>query len=88
MKITVSLTLDSERDRDIVRWLDAQENKSAAVRDAIRAHLAGAPATTLDDVLRELREMRREGLTFSATSAPPARDEPPDVAARLDGMGL
>ena len=88
MKITVSLTLDSDRDRDVVRWLEAQENKSAAVREAIRTHLAGAGSVTLADVLREIRELRRAGLSFSATSAAPARDEPPDVAARLDGLGL
>lgn len=39
MFIRKQVVLDSERDGDIVAWLEAQDNQSEAVRDAIRAFM-------------------------------------------------
>ncbi len=49
MKIRQNISLDSERDADILAWLEAQENKSEAVRDAIRAFM-DRDRVTLDSV--------------------------------------
>lgn len=88
MKVNVTLTLDSDRDRDIMRWLESQANRSAAVREAIRGHMNGTSAATLDDVLREIRDLRRAGLVASGANQMAPGDEPADVAATLDDLGL
>lgn len=33
---TLCVTLDNDSDSDIISWLDAQENRSQAVREALR----------------------------------------------------
>jgi len=83
--IRVTVVLDSNEDRDLIRWLEGQPNKSAAIRQAIRAHLGAN--ITLADIMAKLEALERTGLTVAAT-APQAADEPPDVAAALDGLGL
>ena len=35
----LTLILNNDRDKDIIEWLDKQENKSAAVRAAIRTEI-------------------------------------------------
>jgi len=85
---TVTFVLDTVRDRDILHWLEGQENKSAAIREAIRAHL-GRGGITLVDVYEAIQDLKRGGCVPGA-QAPPvaASDEPPDVAAALDSLGL
>lgn len=46
----VTISLDSEQDRDLVAWLERQENRSEAVRRALRAYIA---TPTLSDVYRQ-----------------------------------
>lgn len=86
---TVTFVLDTERDRDIVRWLEGQDNKSAAIREAIRAR-AGCGNITLADVYEAIQELKRGSwMPGPGTQAPnPGGDEPPDVAAALDSLGL
>lgn len=87
---TITFVLDTIRDRDILRWLEGQENKSAAIREAIRAHL-GRSGITLVDVYEAIQDLKRGGwMPGSETQAPAAavNDEPPDVAAALDSLGL
>ena len=50
-KITVSFTLDSERDRRIVRYLEglARGEKSEAIRAALAAHVSGAGVSLQPD---------------------------------------
>jgi hypothetical protein len=50
-QVTYSLKIDAETDADLVRWLDGQPNKSAAIREALRAHVRGG-GITLGDVLQ------------------------------------
>jgi len=86
---TITFVLDTVRDRDILHWLEGQENKSAAIRAAIRAHL-GRGGITLTDVYEAIQDLKRCGwMTGSGAQAPAAihNDEPPDVAAALDGLG-
>jgi hypothetical protein len=89
-KQTVTFVVDTERDRDILRWLGRQDNKSAAIREAIREHL-GRGDITLTDVYQAIQDLKRG----SWKPAPHTRsdnvensDEPPDVAAALDSLGL
>lgn len=56
--VSITISLDLERDRNIVAWLERQENRSAAVRKILRAHIQGS--ATLDDCLRLLRRIDRQ----------------------------
>jgi hypothetical protein len=87
---TITFVLDTVRDRDIANWLEGQQNKSAAIREAIRAHL-GRSAITLTDVYEAIQDLKRCGWVPRAGAQAPAEaanDEPPDVAAALDSLGL
>lgn len=83
MKVVIPLNLDSERDADIVRWLEQQANRSAAIRDAIRAHIG--QGVTLLDIYREIQDLKRR----SIVAVQPGSDrpeEPPEAAANLDKL--
>jgi hypothetical protein len=45
---TITFVLDTVRDRDILHWLEGQENKSAAIREAIRTHLGRSVISLVD----------------------------------------
>ncbi|MBD3373737.1 hypothetical protein GF406_01770 [candidate division KSB1 bacterium] len=40
------MRLHDQEDRDLIAWLDAQEDKTAAVKAAIRAAMDGGPGDT------------------------------------------
>ena len=86
-QVTYSLKIDAEADPDLVHWLDRQPNKSAAIREALRAHVRGAGAT-LADVLAAVRDLERKVGVGGAIVRDPreagAIDEPPEAAAALD----
>lgn len=90
-RVIVSFSLDTEEDRDILRWLERQESKSAAIREALRAHLLGG--VTLGDVyqaVKDLERLIRSGVVVAAgRPADPQGEpeEPPDLAAALDALG-
>lgn len=97
-KISKGFSLDTEKDADIIAWLDSQENASEAVRKAIRAFLLVSNGPTLGDVLQELGEIKRTlraGVSV-ATGDGDQDDErrgPVDPAVLeveniLDGLGL
>jgi hypothetical protein len=91
-KTFTNISLDTEADKDILRWLERQENKSAAVRAAIREHI-GRNGLTLGDVYRAVKELERK---LEARAVVLARgtgesegdswDEPDDAAAALDAL--
>ena len=85
MKLTFTIALDTERDADLVAYLDAQDNRSAAIRDALRLAVdqGRRPAATIDDVLAAVQALQRGGVLHSEQ----AGDEPPDIAAVLDSLG-
>jgi len=87
---TITFVLDTERDRDVVHWLEGQANKSAAIREAIRANLAHGDVT-LAHIYEAIQELKRCACV-SGLQAPAhmtvASAEPPDVAAALDNLGL
>ncbi len=93
-KTTVGFSLDTDRDADIIAWLDRQENKSRAIREAIRTSwLRGN--TTLGDVLNEIGEVKRMLRSGTIrvensveTGKEQARPEHKEVQAALDSLGL
>ena len=92
MRVTKTFSLDTEADRDILRWLNAQDNVSAAIREAIRAH-QGRGGVTLGDVYQAVKELGRRVQAGAVVGyASPAQaddwDEPPEAVAALDSRGL
>jgi len=59
-KVTISLTLDDENDKRILRWLKDQpdKGKSEAIRKAIRAYLDQS-GVTLQDIYNEIQDLKR-----------------------------
>jgi hypothetical protein len=96
-KVTISFTLDGERDRQILRYLEGlpRGEKSAAIREALAAHL-GAGVVTLGDLYQAVKEIEHKldnGMVFAraktaASGFQTPADEPADVAANLDALGL
>lgn len=93
--VTVSFTLDDQADREIVQWLARlpKRRKSAAIREALRQHLQGK-GIKLSDVYQAVREIDRKlaaGAVVVGVNDPSDAidtDEPPDLAAVLDNLGL
>ena len=72
MRTTRAFSLDTDNDADIITWLDAQENKSLAIRRAIRAAWLRS-GVTLGDVLNELGEVKRllrSGVVVNGNAGP------------------
>ena len=92
-KLVVSFTVDSGRDGDLVRWLDGlpKRKRSEAIREALRASLWHA-GVTIGDVYQAVQELGRKLQTSAVVGcAPPSADEwdePADIAAALDNLGL
>ena len=92
--VTVSFTIDSEKDRDLVRWLDGlpRRRRSEAIRRVLRDGL-GRGGVTLGDVYRAIKVLERKldaGATVASASVPDlgGEDAPVDVVAALDSLGL
>ena len=96
-RVVMSFTLDSQKDVRILRYLEGlpRGEKSAAIRDALRAHL-GSGGVTLGDVYQAVKDLERRlgsgSMSVQARSVGDVpetlTDEPADVAASLDGLGL
>jgi hypothetical protein len=91
-KAHLKFIVDVEKDADILAWWAQQENKSAAVRAAIRATLEPEP---LPLTAADVRQVVREELGQVEFAGPPSdtRDETtitedvdPEAAARLDAL--
>lgn len=90
-KTVVSFTLDSERDRDLVRWLERQENRSLAIREAIREHLERGSITIADvyEAVKNLeRKLQARAVIMAGNSSPAGDDwdEPPEAVAALEAL--
>jgi hypothetical protein len=86
--LIANFSLDSEKDKDIIRWLDGQSNRSAAIRAAIRTHVAAREGVTLVEVLAEIRSLPSKlSVVAAIPSEPLAEGEEPQVAAaNLNGL--
>ena len=92
MKITVSFTLDSVRDADILRWLRGlpKRRRSGAIREALREHISTG-GVSLGDVYQAIRDLewKLEHATVKVRRGAEERgewDEPPEAAAALDAL--
>jgi Arc/MetJ-type ribon-helix-helix transcriptional regulator len=88
MSKLVSFKLDDKGDRDLIRWLASQSNRSEAIREALREHLQGN-GVTLGDVLQAVRDLEHKvkaGAVIVGEGGSIPGDEPPDVAAALDAL--
>ena len=89
MRVTKTFSLDTEADKDILRWLGAQENVSKSIRQAIRAY-QGRGGVTIGDVYQAIKDVDRK-LQNGAVNVSPSDDdwnEPPEAAAALEKLGL
>lgn len=88
MAVIVNISLDPDHDKDIMRWLSSQPNRSAAVREAIRAYMAKEQGVTLADVLAEVQALpSRLSVVAVSDPGPVVTDEEPEVAAtNLNGL--
>ena len=96
-RVVMSFTMDSQKDRRILLYLEGlpRGEKSKAIRDALHAHLGGG-GVTLGDVFQAVKDLEcKLGSCFVSAQAGSVGgvsqtfvDEPADVAANLDGLGL
>jgi hypothetical protein len=83
---------DDVGDTDVEAWLERQDNKSAAIRAAIRQVIQPQEqldASTLRRVLREELARARVAVTMDDDQAPPPSahgDVDPEAGRRLDEM--
>jgi hypothetical protein len=92
-KVTISFTIYDHGDRDLLNWLSRlpKRRKSGAIREALREHLRSG--VTLGDVYQAVLNLNHKldaGVIVTKTdnTREPLDDEPPDVAAALDNLGL
>jgi hypothetical protein len=96
-KHNLTFVVYDERHADILEWWEQQDNKSAAVRAAIRATMGVKPAPAAEPVtVAALRQVIREELAqveLQAAHTDPGtadttvtEDVDPAAAARLDAM--
>jgi hypothetical protein len=83
----VQVVLDEARDADIIAWLDAQPNKSQALRDAARLAMDAGERLDLNAFRRVLREELAKVVVGQAPAAEgEVEDADPQAAALLDQM--
>lgn len=90
-KRTETFTFDDTEYPALARWLDnlPKRGKSKAVREALSSYLAHD--VSLGDVYQAVKELERkvgQGVILSNGNHKEASDEPEDVAAALDNLGL
>jgi len=94
-KVTMTFSLDSERDRRILRHLKGlpRGKRSETIREALNVHLGGS-GVTLADLYQAVKDLERKMcgdlLLVRADNAGSRQQsaEPDDVAANLDSLGL
>lgn len=86
--VRVSVAFDSERDADLLAWLDAQPNRSEVIRAAL-TRARQRPEATLADVVKAIESLgeRLAGLQLAAASPASREAEDPDLAAALEALG-
>jgi len=90
--VTVCFTMDSDRDRDLVRWMDGltKGKRSWSIREVLRKGLGpGHGSVTLSDVYQVVKGLERRlqaGAVVTSPSSPDEWDEPPEAAAALESL--
>jgi hypothetical protein len=96
-RVVMSFTLDSQKDKHILHYLEGLPKgaRSQTIRNALDTEIRGA-GVTLGDVYQAVKALEcRIGIgslllqTGTQESNPhEPEDEPADIAANLDGLGL
>jgi hypothetical protein len=85
-----TFSFDDEKDKDVLDYLDSLAKSGGAskfVRNAIRQAMQDE-RVTLATILEEIREIKRNGLVVANGNGEKVQDEPEDIAASLDALGL
>jgi hypothetical protein len=81
-----TFVLDAEDDADILAWWDEQDNKSAAIRSAIRAAMRGGDGLDVETMRRVVREELQRAQVAATAGSGRCEDVDAEAGARLDGM--
>jgi len=88
-KLVVTFSLNGEDDKDVIRWLEHQSNRSLAIREAIRDHIR-RNGLTLADVYQAIKSLENKlqagAMVTSLQEGDVWSDEPPEAAAALDAL--
>ena len=93
--VTLAFSADTDKDADIIAWWEGLENRSATMREAIRAHRATA-GLSLADVMNELDAIKRllrsgvivqQGDGTNETDSEPVDPQMQKVKAALSTLG-
>ena len=93
-RVVRSVSFDTDRDADLLAWLDAQKNQSEAVRQALRSNVARRPPeVTLEQVYQAVLDLSSKvevGAVVIRDANESSGDAPGTEAAAkaLDGLGL
>jgi hypothetical protein len=88
-KAVFSFKLDTDEDRHVLAWLERQDNKSEAIRQALRDHVSGGTVTLADvyQIVNRLEHKLARGIAARPAPDDDADwDEPPEAAAALDAL--
>lgn len=93
--LTVSFTMDSATDKDLVLWLERlpKGKRSETIRNTLRDGLGRGGITHSDiyEAVKDLEEKIGTSAVVVGTEQPDARpqnDIPPDIVNTLNGLGL
>jgi len=85
MVVFRSISLNTEKDQDVIALLDAAPNASALVRSALRAYQEQTPAMALlGEISEQVRRLREE--IRAAGVRGEAAAEPEEAVAALDDI--
>lgn len=94
-KIRKNILFNKERDKDILNWLEAQENQSETVREALcllMFHKSVSPVEpSLTDVLDELKSLSEQITNIKIVQRSEGLadyQEPSDLVAMLKNFGV
>jgi len=62
MKVSLGFCADTERDADVIEWYKSQDNKSVAIRMAIRRDISGVTLADLYEKLAGIEKLLRSGI--------------------------
>lgn len=86
MSKRIIFVIDETSDQDIVRWLDAQGNRSAAIRTAIRNEMRRLSADDIRRIVREELSAFNPALGGGDGADDKDSDEDEALASRLDSI--
>ena len=84
--VRYTFSLDAVQDADLVRWLELQPNTSAAVRDALKAHLERPTLADLGGKLDRVLDALRGVKVLQAGAVDGDQGEPARARANLDAL--